>query len=80
MAEGRTRFRLISPESIMNRYRLYRLSPVGEIVGPPMDIDYANDLAALADAKEMSAAENCRMEVWHGRRLVSQPMLPILPR
>jgi hypothetical protein len=54
----------------MDPYRIYQLDRAGNIVGPPKDIEYPNDLEVLKAAEETLKVGECVVEVWQGTRLV----------
>ena len=52
----------------MPAYRIYRTTPDGHIVGPPLVIECADD--EVATGKAARAANGSAAELWEGARLI----------
>ena len=52
----------------MPYYRIYRTTPDGHIVGPPVIVDCADDQEAIGKASQV--ADGRTVELWQGARLI----------
>ena len=67
MAERRLRSRLFQ-EGVMPAYRVYPVTPEGQVAGPPHVLDCADDQEAIRKAAQYT--NGMSVELWDGARFI----------